>query len=173
MTKISGLPAASSIGGADVLPVVQGGATKKIPASVLSPVQVVQVAVTSAEILDLLANPKVLVAAPAAGSFIQPVSVFLRYNFNTTAYTPGSGAGVQINYDGSAVEIDAAQNISSVITATESVVGMDSFTVPYPGTIPVAEADGKALVLSAQVADFVNGDGTLDITVFYRVVTLP
>ena len=91
--KISQLPAAGALNGNEEFAVNQGGVTSKVTLDDVKtysqPANVIlseKVTVTSAEILDAFDTTVELIPAPPAGFYIDPISIVIKFDYNTTPY---------------------------------------------------------------------------------------
>lgn len=162
--KISELPAATEVTADDLLPIVQGGATKKISAAGLL-LSTGPVLVTAAELKDLVANPKTIIPAPGVGKAIWPVSAYSDYKFGTVAYT-GAGGGMFLE-----IGVGNAINTGGI----DDNLLIDFLTSRRRNEVLVSAVlagDSGALQLANYTSDLTLGDGTLTITVLYQIITL-
>lgn len=127
---------------------------------------------TSLEIKALKATPLALVPAPGAGLVIAVEKVILHMNFLTAAYTTGTAA-LYLGAAGDAIRLwaetikpfDAAANETAIFypdneAAQPNVLNTDAKTVNQ----------ALSIVNTAAGGEFAAGSGTIDITIFYRVV---
>lgn len=119
--------------------------------------------VSSAEILALAGSPKVLVAAPGAGSVLHFVSAILVFNSTATAYANGTPIAVYFS-GGAAQSSDLA---ASFLTAGDKIWNMERLNATLGLTHPV----NTALVLKASGAEFITGTGVLTVYITYSVIT--
>lgn len=128
-----------------------------------------EVAVSSAELLDLADTPKELVAAPGAGKALIFHHAVLLLDATATAYAE-SADNLVIKY-----ENEAGDSVSQVIEMTNFIdQTTDQMTVALPVIDPIvakAVAENKALVLVNPDGDFTTGTGVLRVKVFYSVIT--
>jgi hypothetical protein len=126
---------------------------------------------TSAEIKALKATPLSLIAAPGAGLAYVVDKVIAHLNFLTLAYTTGTWS-LYIGAVGDGLKM-----------WTESIKPLDgaasSAAEFYPSGGPVfSDVDTKAVNKAISIAntaaggEFAAGSGTLQITIFYRVVAV-
>ena len=134
-------------------------------------VQVAVVTVTHAEIIDLVANPKELVAAPGAGKQIVFMGAILKLNAGSEVLTE-SADNLRIEYD--------AGSGAAISEAIESTGWIDQATDFMTNAIPVkdaidasADVENKNIALAntdGDIAGNVTADATLTIEVQYRII---
>lgn len=123
-----------------------------------------KVTLSSAQILALNTTPIQLVAAPGAGKAINVISVSVRNNFGTTAYSSIGGLEV-ISASGSQ---EQAQVISAFLNSASSTFSrMQLFSHQ---NVQIVEND--ALNITVGVSDPTLGDGTVDVYVTYEIINL-
>ena len=117
-----------------------------------------QVAVTSAELLDIKDTPKTVISAPAAGVYIDPQEVIGNYVKGTTDYTHTTNPLI-LKFNGGATLFSFSQAFLTSGNRIEKAnpshnMAMDTATAIelYSGTEPT------------------GGDGTLDLFLYYRLV---
>jgi hypothetical protein len=172
MPKLSALPAADTITGAELVAVVQGGVTKKAPASALGVLlSTGPITVTSAQLKDLVANPVEIIPAPGVGKAIFPTAVYYDYKFGTVAYVDPNDGRAALKMGG--VSIDQPITAISLIDASESKAFFGGALIFSGPDVSLTRAQAtSALVLGAAAQNLTTGDGTLTITVLYQVVDL-
>lgn len=129
-----------------------------------------KVSINLAAMIDLVANPHVLVAAQGSNKVIEFVSILFKLNFGSAVFTESTD-NLRIAYvDGS------GKNVTAVIETTSSwlVSGADAFGAALVDasllTANAAEAVNVALVLYNTSGDFAQGTGSsVDCWVTYRV----
>ena len=115
---------------------------------------------TSAEILALFTTPITLIPAQGANRVIAPIELVYQYNYGETAYDT-NGEPINILFLGSN-KVYAIGD--SEIEGSVSLIGIES-----PSGVLVANT---ALSVQAQTANPTLGNGTLTITIYYRVITV-
>ena len=149
-------------------------ATGKIAAgAVTSPklgepiVRYAEVEISAAEILDLFATPKTLVAAPGAGKLLEFISLLLAYDWGTVAYTIGTAGNLQVKYtDGSGVAVSTTRAATGFLDAVaDTLSSLDKLEATV---IPAVNAP---LVLTVATASPTAGDSPIHAKVAYRVHT--
>lgn len=128
--------------------------------------RVLQLALTSAQILALHTTPQQVVPAPGAGYVNQVESVIYDYTFGTTAYTDANAIGVYYAAAGSPTK----QADASTFVATGGASSITTFGAAAAASAVPAVVDNRALLAYVPTADPTLGDGTLKITVTYRVI---
>jgi len=130
----------------------------------LSTPLVVKVSLTSAELLALDTVPKVLVAAPASGLAIVPVSLAYRFTYGTVAYT--GTYNINLKNTTSAIT-DAFTSLSfNTINAAANRSGSNPANTGT-GINAIVEADSIELMATAAIA---TGDGNLDVWLTYSLI---
>ncbi len=163
--KISALPSAGAITGAEEVPMVQGGVTVK---GVVKNFGIVTVkkTISSAEILNSFTSPITLVAAPGASKIIQVVSSFIvGFNWNSIAYATNTAASIGY-YNAFLFTI-----VSDVFF---SYTGDGSFYYPTTsvGTsnLPATRIVNCPLVFQTKVGNPTAGNSTLTIYTTYTII---
>lgn len=180
-TKISDMPAAASLDGTEIVPLLQSGANKRTTTQAIADLgggggggpQLATVAVSQADLLALHSSPKILVAAPGANKIIVPMALALHYNFGTTGYTDSNGAFIAFGG-----ETNTNFNVFSIagdeFTKDHSV---STLLPPEPASFPIknianANLVNLPLVLGTYTADMTDGDGTGVVMVYYFVMSI-
>lgn len=131
-------------------------------------VQVATVDISSAEILALYTTAKEVVAAPASGKALIFEKAIIMYDAGTTPYTIGSAENLEFKYtDKTGAAVSAALAASDILDETTDQYRL----IPAINTAltPVAAAP---ICLSLAGANPTAGNGTLKVTIYYRVITL-
>ena len=130
-----------------------------------STVQYAEVEISAAEILDLFATPKELVAAPGAGKLLEFISLLLAYDWGTVAYTIGAATNLQVRYTD-----ETGENVSTTRAATgfldavaDTLFSLDKLEAT------VEPAVNAPLVLALDGASPTAGDSPIHAKVAYRV----
>jgi len=142
-----------------------GAAAVTSPKLDKSAVQYAEVEISAAEILDLFATPKELVAAPGAGKLLEFISLLLAYDWGTVAYTIGTAGDLQVKYtDGSGVAVSTTRAATGFLDAVaDTLSSLDKLEATVE---PVANAP---LVLTIATASPTLGDSPIHAKVAYRV----
>lgn len=136
-------------------------------------IQVATVTVTSAEILGLsTTNTKTLIAAPGANKMLFILAISVEYDFVSAAYTTTNGALGYLN--GSALfqttSLVCADGGTQLLTRTSDAACI----MPGAGSNGALKSTfnfvNKAFVLGVSSGTPAAGDGTLTVTIIYRVV---
>lgn len=115
---------------------------------------------SSAEILDLFTTPVTLIPAQGANRVIVPNELIYKYNYGGTAYDT-NGEPINILFLGS----NQVYRIGdSEIEGSASIIGIES-----PSGVLV---ENTPLSIQAQTQNPTLGNGTLTITIYYRVITV-
>lgn len=117
---------------------------------------------TSAQILDLHNTPVTLIPEPTDGSLSYPSKVFIKYIFNTTAYTQAASNNINIRVAGytGAVRGDDF-NSSTFSSAADFQKMVDILQIDEP------DAFSTKLYTPAAIT---GGDGTIKIRTYYSVI---
>lgn len=132
-------------------------------------IQVAEVAVSNAELLALNATPKTLVAAPGENNLLEFISAVCHYNYDTTAFTPGSATDLQVKYtDGSGTAVSATRAVTGFLDQASD----ETYYIPPVGTSAVDVNGGinEPLVLTLAAAEMSDGgSSTMTVRIAYRV----
>lgn len=121
------------------------------------------VTISSAEILALNATPKTLIAAPGAGKFIQ---IIHGYIYLIAGATPYSDEMIEVEYaSGEDIEAYIAGFLS------EAVATIKNISHSAPSIFALSQVENQAVRLKATDADPTTGNGTLKVSLLYRIVT--
>lgn len=139
-----------------------------------TPLNYVDVVVSSAEILALNATPKTLVAAPGANKILVFHGAVFFLDYNSAAY-----AGIAAGEDWTVKYTDASGAVVAYLETTGFLdLTADAYRLALPAgasaavlpsVTPVANA---ALVLHQLTAEIITGDSPVAVRVFYSVVDL-
>jgi len=128
------------------------------------------VEITNTQLKGLATSPKVLVAAPGAGKFIELISAVLILNYGSEALTAGAGDDLVIEYGTSGQDATASIETTGFVTATaDTMAVIPAATI---ATAPAANIVNKALQLSNVSSNFggnASNDTTMTVKVTYRV----
>lgn len=130
--------------------------------------------VTSAQLLALDVTPISLVPAAGAGTVVIVDEIIYEYTFVSVAYTAGSIGGIfygtPVGFSNSAGQFDAA-----LTTNTSSCLKVAPATM-LASVYPRTTVENQPILYGAPSATgygpYVGGDGTMIVTVVYRVLTL-
>jgi hypothetical protein len=148
------------------------------PYAVTDPAAAIQTAtitLTSTQITSLATTPVQVVAAPGAGNVILPLGAYLRYRAGTVPYFLPVGPAVWRFFpEGNADDFffSGSDDLGPMLTAG---VNMATFLFTGSTNVNITEAtlDNRALMFgSTAPTEFLSGDGTLTLTVYYTVLTL-
>jgi len=128
------------------------------------------VTVTSTEILNSFSMPVVLIPGVAT-KHIQPISVLVKYTFNTTSYTAPNDFVLGL---GGVANPNLFSGIPSGYMnakAADYAFGLPTnYTTNYGNTYTTA-VGGDNLLFACETANPTLGDGTLTFDIMYRLVT--
>jgi hypothetical protein len=133
---------------------------------------IAQAHLTSAQILDLFANPVNIVAAPGAGKVVLPITGTAVVRAGGTPYTfPDIGGNTPLF---SLEVLPAFMGVSLNTAQLDSAVdALAPLWMDYAGEgFPVADAEDQPLVFHVAHGDVTDGDGTLDFFVVYAVADI-
>ena len=151
---------------------IDGTAT---PQGALAPVKVNRALVTSAQLIAMSngGTPAIVVPAPGAGLFINPIGISLRYLFGTKAYSISGTSGLEIGWGSTFNSLDL-NNIQAAISETGLLTPSYSafFGVSISGVngnpVPLANIVNQPVVLGTNDT-ITSGDGTLLVTTVYTI----
>jgi len=131
----------------------------------------VTVSLTNGEIKDLVANPKVLVAAPAAGYYLELVSATLELDYGgTNVFTCGAADDLVIQYNASGIDATASIETTGWIDqAADQVSHHKGITI---ASTTSANITAKALELfntGVDIAGNAGNNNTMKVVVVYWV----
>jgi hypothetical protein len=121
-----------------------------------------KVSITSAQILDSYTTPIELIPAQGAGTTIEVISCTSLFTFNTIAYATNTSA--KIFYDS-----DTASGVFGTFDLTYSATAYQFFVNGGPS---ISDIDNNAIIFMTETGNPTAGDGTIDIYLTYRVITL-
>jgi hypothetical protein len=125
-----------------------------------------KISLSSAEILALNSSPKQLLPAPGSGKTYELLGVLCNMNFISAAYA--ANTTLQVLYSGAALVVATNSNI---INATVDKIGkMALSAISAAGSTQYLE--NTALNLNVGGGNPTTGDGTLDIYLTYKIITL-
>ena len=129
------------------------------------PITTAKVSVSSVEMLAIATTAKELIAAPGSGKVIDILSCVVRLNFlaEGTAY---SGFAVKIMNAAETVELFDITDFGALVATTTGKIFMKADDTPQFRALA-----NEAVVLTSEF-DPTGGDGTFDIYLTYRVITL-
>lgn len=128
------------------------------------------VEISNAELKDLVANPKTLVASPGANKFVELVNAVLILDYGSEVLTVNAGDNLVIQYNTSGQDATAAIETDGFLTAAADTVCF--VNAAGIATVPAANVVDKALELFNVGVDFggnASADTTLTVKVSYRI----
>jgi hypothetical protein len=125
--------------------------------------------VTSAELKALLAMPIEIVPAPGSGNALFPVAILVDYKFGTAAYTVAN-CDVQVLVGASAWAYGGSGVLIGILDETAAALAQGEFAHDQQARTAIENLPLKIANLGS--ADLLAGDGTLAVTVLYRIVNL-
>lgn len=144
---------------------------QSIKAYVDSSIQKATVTVSNSELQALAATPKTLVAAPGASKYIEYLGGTIALIFGTTAIDDAAADGDLI------IETGTSNTTVSLTVDADGLVDAAATTVSTakPLATDVTLDANETLQLKNNGAEYTvtgGGDGTLSVTVFYRILDL-
>lgn len=151
------------------VPFSSGVTPPATPGGVNAGSQVVDVIVTTAQILALNTTPVTIIAAPPTGFFIAPDQAFIRYNYGGVAFAGTTGA-LQLLI-GTAVLAPTLLTLSTAnIGATASSIEEVSLVTATGGAAPATTTlAAGAMTLKLSSANATTGTGSLHLTIYYNI----
>lgn len=141
--------------------------------TVVSPIQYVQVALSSANILGMYATPVQMIATPGSGFMIVIVNASMETLPSGTAYLLGGPVTLQYgntNHGGGDSATGGTLAAADILGATSTL-----YTFPLPATSSayvIATDSNKGIFISNSVAAFTTGTGTAKINITYYVIAV-
>lgn len=129
--------------------------------------QSASISLTSAELLALNATPQILISPPGSGNIIVVDRVSLSYGYGTVAYTVPGGSNFTFTIGGVTVATAAA-----AAGLVDQVV--DKFLVTPGSTVASTNSttlENTGLSFTNSAGALTLGDGTLQVTVWYTVIS--
>lgn len=111
--------------------------------------------ITSAELLNMFTSPVVLVQAPGIGKFIAVQQAVLKYNFNSVPYTQPGNTNIVMG--------------SNNIVQFGNILNLGANTIRQGSPSSVILTENAALTLTNTIGNLTNGDGTVDLYVYYDI----
>lgn len=133
-------------------------------------VQVVTAAISSAQILSAAASPVQIIAAPGANLAVVPIMIVYEFVPGGTPYVAGTNTGMYYGTTSSQHRFDNTIDTALLTTSTQQWLAEPSFSQNNSTTSTVANTANKAVNFSA-IASPTAGNGTLNITILYYVIT--
>lgn len=130
------------------------------------------VEVTAAQIKDLAANPKELVAAPGAGYGLKLLSLLLVLDNGGTNYDDAAADGnMYVCYvDGAGLKATGSiEGDAFIDCAADFIIAVEPVALAATAATSI---DNDALVLDNDGAEYTTGDGTMTVFIEYAVVNL-
>jgi hypothetical protein len=115
---------------------------------------------TSAEILDLFTTSIELIPSQGLNRVIVPIQLIYQYTFVDEAY----------DTDGNDIEIKLGEAVITTIADTVLESASDLIGTSAIGAVTLI--DNQELIIKNSTANPVDGDGTLTVTIYYRVISI-
>lgn len=165
---------ATQAAGANYALVNNGSGTLSwISPTTISPIQYVQVALSSADIKGMYATPVQMIATPGSGFMIVIVNASMETLPSGTAYLLGGPVTLQYgntNHGGGDSATGGTLAAADILGATSTL-----YTFPLPATSSayvIATDSNKGIFISNSVAAFSTGTGTAKINIAYYVIAV-
>lgn len=130
------------------------------------------VVLTSAQLLGLKDTPVTLIPARGPNTVIMVSNGYVKYNYKGTVYTVPVGTTLQLRINGINL-LGTAIPGTGVLDQTQNTVSM-GLTLTNPLTNSLSTLTNKALTIyNTNATNLSVGNGTLEIGLFYNVLTLP
>lgn len=128
------------------------------------------ITLTAAQIKALHGTPVELVPAPGAGFIILPVNFAARLHFGTIQFANGAPINLYLgpvanDYEFAMTDLAFAQRGQDWFIAGQEFGNF--FTFAHP-----ADVDNKALFISTNGPEYINGDGLITITLAYVLAAI-
>lgn len=127
-----------------------------------------RVDLNAVNILALGVTPVTLLPAPGAGKCIVLLDVTGRINFGTTAYVANTDLAIQDATTGNDLFTDGVLGTGTLLPSVATRVG--KIPAAFSGTVIITE--NGAVNISAPSGNPTVGDGTLNIYLTYKIITL-
>jgi hypothetical protein len=133
-------------------------------------IQYVKVSLSAADFNGAYAAPVVLIAAAGANKLIQVKQIMLELDYGTTQFAAGGVANAQYDSDANGAGVAASATVAAATVqgwAADRILMLD-------GAAPSAAATdtvNKGIYWSNQTAAFTTGDSTVDLHIWYSVIT--
>jgi len=123
--------------------------------------------ISSAQIKALFSSPVTLITG-VAGQIVDLISVVAVFNYGTVQYTAGGATRIKEETTGtlySSTQVLSATQINGTADVVVTQIGRGS-------TNALVSTPGKGILLNAETQNFATGDGTIDVHLLYRMVTV-
>ena len=144
-----------------------------------SGIQTVQVSVNSSQILNCYSllvadNPIVLVPAPGTGSFIQYLGGYAFYTFVSASYSVDTYVSIQYNTNLQSVnDYNILGNLlSESVSSNATLAPTSTITSQITNKNHISRSPENTALILTGTSDPTIGDGTLNLYITYRIVTL-
>jgi hypothetical protein len=121
-----------------------------------------KVSISSAQILDSYTTPIELIAAQGAGTVVEVLSMKAKYNFVTTQYATNTAC--YLCYDS-----DYSNTITDDIDIS---IASSAYRLLIFNSTQVSNIENESVTFATFSGNPTAGDGTIDIYLTYRVITL-
>lgn len=123
-----------------------------------------KVSFSSAEILNLFTTPKTLVAAQGAGTVVMPMRILFNKTYVSITYT------TNINLVMGTGTVFASTFSNALGFSSSEIAG---YTVVSNGSVsPATSSINAPITLAAATGNPAAGNGTMDVYIYYVVITL-
>jgi len=125
-----------------------------------------KVSLSSTQILSVNSIPIELLPAPGTGKTYAILEVQLKLNYGTATYAGGTTINIQFANAGLTILSQA-----TILASTTSRMGIMSRTATS-GAIATQYLENTAVYITTAASNPTTGDGTLDVYVTYKIITL-
>ncbi len=132
-----------------------------------TPVQTATVTLSSAQLQHLGATPVQLVPAPGSGKLLNLVSIVAQYKFGSAAYALANGGQFTTALGSASIGINLAA--AGFIDKTTNQI---QFNGGSAGGAQGAMENQPLMISNDGAGEWISGDGTVIVTVYYTVVDL-
>ena len=124
---------------------------------------IVKVSVLSADILSFFSTPKLLIAAPGAGFFINPISIGFMMKSGTTIYSTQTS-----------VLFSCGSSLGTIASVLDNTVSTTKFFSAAAQNYFVINASNvnSALYMASPTSNPTSGNGTIDVYITYQILAV-
>lgn len=160
----------------EVIASINNDGSSTIPAGQTGPVasliNKIKFILTSAQLKALKATPITIIPAPGVGKFIEVMQAAAYYSFLTGAYTLNAGTLKLYHGPAANAKVLTADLAAGMI---DQAVNMSELDIPILATGALTDAQALNVGIVAAntgAAEFTVGAGTVELVVFYQIVSV-